>query len=81
MTDREKIIKGLEQFKADLKPYCGNRADWEKFDAGFAMLKEQDAVTKWFYHPMLKSNEEQFFVFFVWIGWHFYVCLRKKVVT
>ena len=41
MTDREKIIKGLEQFKADLKPYCGNRADWEKFDAGFAMLKEQ----------------------------------------
>ena len=33
---------------------------------------------KWFYHPLLKSNEEQFFVFFVWIGWHFYVCLRKK---
>ena len=33
---------------------------------------------KWFYHPLLKSNEEQFFVFFVWIGWHFYACLRKR---
>ena len=36
---------------------------------------------KWFYHPLLKTNEKQFFVFFVWIGWHFYVCLRKKVGT
>ena len=25
-----------------MKPFCGNRADWERFDAGFAMLKEQD---------------------------------------
>jgi len=44
MADREKVIKGLEQFKADLKPFCGNRADWERFDAGLAMLKEQEAV-------------------------------------
>ena len=43
MPDREKVIKGLEQFKADLKPFCGNHADWERFDAGFAMLKEQEA--------------------------------------
>ena len=45
MTDREKVIKGLEQFKADLKPFCGNRADWERFDAGFALLKEQEEKT------------------------------------
>ena len=44
-TDREKVIKGLEQFKADLKPFCGNRADWEKFDAGIALLKEQEHFT------------------------------------
>ena len=43
--DREKVIKGLEQFKADLKPFCGNRADWERFDAGLALLKEQEANT------------------------------------
>lgn len=42
--DREKIIKGLEQFKADLKPFCGSHADWKRFDAGLAMLKEQNAV-------------------------------------
>lgn len=43
MSKLEKVIKGLEQFKADLKPFCGNRADWERFDAGFALLKEQEA--------------------------------------
>ena len=45
MPDREKVIKGLEQFKADFKPFCGNRADWERFDAGLALLKEQE--TEW----------------------------------
>jgi hypothetical protein len=42
--DREKVIKGLEQFRADLKPFCGNHADWERFDAGLSLLKEQEAV-------------------------------------
>ncbi|MBO7664062.1 MAG: hypothetical protein J6U01_11925 [Clostridia bacterium] len=42
--DREKVIKGMEQFRADLKPFCGNHADWEKFDAGLFMLKEQAAI-------------------------------------
>ena len=42
MDDRENVVKGLEQFKADLKPFCGNHADWEKFDAGLSMLKEQE---------------------------------------
>ena len=44
MLDREKIIKGMEQFRTDLKPFCGNHADWERFDAGLSMLKEQEAV-------------------------------------
>ena len=44
MPDREKVIKGLEQFKADFKPFCGNHADWERFDAGLALLKEQEPV-------------------------------------
>lgn len=41
MIDKEKVIKGMEQFRADLKPFCGNHADWERFDAGLSMLKEQ----------------------------------------
>lgn len=44
--DREKVIKGMEQFRADLKPFCGNHADWERFDAGLSMLKEQEAVVR-----------------------------------
>lgn len=54
MIDREKVIKGLEQFKADLKPFCGNHTDWEKFDAGLALLKEhEDSIT------LLKEQEAQ----------------------
>lgn len=41
MTDREKVIKGLEQFKADFKPFCGNSSDWARVDAAIALLKEQ----------------------------------------
>lgn len=44
MIDKEKVIKGMEQFRSDLKPFCGNKADWGRFDAGLAMLKEQEAV-------------------------------------
>ena len=46
MPDRENVIKGMEQFRADLKPFCGNHADWERFDAGLSMLKEQEAVVR-----------------------------------
>ena len=42
MAELEKVIKGMEQFRADLKPFCGNHADWERFDAGLSMLKEQE---------------------------------------
>jgi len=50
MPDREKVINGMEQFRADLKPFCGNHADWERFDAGLSMLKEQEAVEPIPYH-------------------------------
>lgn len=40
--DREKVIKGLEQFRSDFKPFCGNSADWKRFDDALAMLKEQE---------------------------------------
>ena len=42
--DRDKVVKGMEQFRSDIKPFCGGKADWERFDAGLAMLKEQEAV-------------------------------------
>lgn len=42
--NRAKVIKGMEQFRADLKPFCGSHADWERFDAGLSMLKEQEAI-------------------------------------
>lgn len=28
--DREKVVKGLEEFIADFKPFVGARADWLK---------------------------------------------------
>jgi len=42
MIDREKVINGLKQFRADLKPFCGNHADWERFDTALTVLKEQE---------------------------------------
>ena len=42
MLDREKVIKGLEQFKADFKPFCGNKSDWARVDDALALLKEQE---------------------------------------
>lgn len=40
---REEIIKGLEQFIADFKPFCGNEADWKRFFDALALLKAQEA--------------------------------------
>ena len=42
--DRDKVIKGMEQFRSDIKPFCGGKADWERFDAGLTLLKEQEAT-------------------------------------
>lgn len=41
MADREKVIRGLERFIDDFKPFCGNRADWQKVYDALALLKEQ----------------------------------------
>lgn len=42
--DREEVIKGLERFKADFKPFCGNGADWKRVDDAIAVLKEQNSL-------------------------------------
>lgn len=39
---RDEIIKGLESFKADLKPFAGCAADWKKVDDALALLKAQE---------------------------------------
>ena len=38
--DREKVIEGLEQFIADFKPFCGNKADWQRVYDALALLKK-----------------------------------------
>lgn len=42
--DREKVIKGLEQFIADFKPFCGNKADWQRVYDAIALLKAQEPL-------------------------------------
>ena len=42
MPDREKVIKGLEQFIADFKPFCGNKSDWQRVEEALALLKAQE---------------------------------------
>lgn len=44
MADIGEVIKGLEQFKADFKPFCGNCADWARVDDALELLKEREAV-------------------------------------
>lgn len=44
MDMREKVIKGLEQFVADFKPFCGNKADWQRVYDALALLKAQEPV-------------------------------------
>lgn len=43
MTAREKVIKELEQFIADFKPFCGNEADWKRVFDALELLKAQEA--------------------------------------
>jgi len=35
---QEKVIEGLEQFIADFKPFCGNKADWQRVYDALALL-------------------------------------------
>lgn len=48
MTDaekREKVIRGLERFIDDFKPFCGNRDDWQRVYDALALLREQEPIT------------------------------------
>ena len=40
MTDVENVIRGLEQFKSDFKPFCGGSADWKRVDDALELLKQ-----------------------------------------
>ena len=42
MAEREKVIRGLERFIDDFKPFCGNRADWQRVYDALALLREQE---------------------------------------
>ena len=53
--DREKkVIKGLEEFVADLKPYAGNSADWQKVDNALELLKDTQ-----YCKPIMKTAHAQ----------------------
>ena len=43
VAEREKVIRGLERFIDDFKPFCGNQADWQKVYDAIALLKEREA--------------------------------------
>lgn len=62
MTDLENVLKGLEQFKSDFKPYVGNKEDWSRIDAAIYFLKEQEAV-----EPILKREGRNKY-------YNYYVC-------
>lgn len=55
MSDRETVIKELEQFKSDFNPFIGNSSDWNRIDAALAFLKQQEAV-----EPYVTGNGESF---------------------
>lgn len=42
MAEREKVIRGLERFIDDFKPFCGNRDDWQRVYDALALLREQE---------------------------------------
>ena len=45
MTEQERLdkaINGLEQSIADFKPFCGNKADWQRVYDALDLLKAQE---------------------------------------
>ena len=58
MNDKENVIKGLEQFKADFKPFCGNGSDWERVDDAIALLKEQEADYEKAYNDAMLDKQK-----------------------
>lgn len=41
MIDSEKVIKGLERFKEDFRPFVGDQTDWGRFDQAFVLICRQ----------------------------------------
>lgn len=41
MIDHEKVIKGLEKFKEDFRPFVGDQTDWDRFDQAFTLICRQ----------------------------------------
>ena len=58
MTEREKVIIGLEKFKTDFKPFCGNGSDWERVDDAIALLKEQEAEYEIGFNDAMLGKQE-----------------------
>lgn len=44
---RNEVIKGLEQFIVDFKPFCGNKADWRRVSDALALLKAEPKRGRW----------------------------------
>ena len=40
-VDGEKVVNGLERFRADFKPFVGNSCYWERVDAALALIRQQ----------------------------------------
>ena len=40
MPDIETVIRGLESFISDFKPFVGNKADWQKVFDALELLKQ-----------------------------------------
>ena len=58
MTEREKVIIGLEKFKTDFKPFCGNGSDWERVDNAINLLKEQEAEYEIGFNDAMLGKQE-----------------------
>ena len=58
MADLEKVIKGLEQFKADFKPFCGNGADWARVDDAIDLLKEQEDLKQKMWNALYAEEDK-----------------------
>jgi hypothetical protein len=54
----EKVVKGLERFRADFKPFVGNSCDWERVDAAVALIRQQQAQIKELEQTACKNIEE-----------------------
>ena len=62
MDKLEKVIKGLQEFKGDLKPFAGNKADWQKVDDALELLKAQEPHVMAWEEAQATVNEGPFII-------------------